>query len=162
MCNTALEIALRDRGIGFCRTAVGDRNVQLEMSARGWSVGGEPSGHVLLTDALPTGDGLVTGLRALAGGIDLADRLKAWTPMPAVQLAVPVASKPPLGENEAIQSLLTAAASELKGRILLRYSGTEPKLRILVEAADLAVAQLWCDRLVAVIRARTPHPQSKP
>jgi phosphoglucosamine mutase len=151
MCNTALEVALRDRGLGFCRSSVGDRNVQIEMTKRAWSVGGEPSGHVLLADALPTGDGLVTGLRALVDGVDIQGRLNGWAPMPAVQVAVPVESKPPLRENKAIQALLAEAGTRLNGRILLRYSGTEPKLRILVEAKDLEVAQKWCDRLLAVI-----------
>jgi phosphoglucosamine mutase len=151
MCNTALEVALADRGLGFCRTAVGDRNVQIEMKKRDWSVGGEPSGHVLLADALPTGDGLVTGLRVLARGVDLQHRLDGWAPMPAVQVAVSVESKPPLRENKSIQALLAEAEAQLNGRILLRYSGTEPKLRVLVEAKDLEVAQKWCDRVLAVI-----------
>jgi phosphoglucosamine mutase len=149
MCNTALERTLEERGIQFCRTAVGDRNVQLEMAARGWGVGGEPSGHVLLADALPTGDGLVTGLRALAGGVNLAARLNGWTPLPAVQIAVPVDTKPPLEEHGPIQAILAEAEERLTGRVLLRYSGTEPKLRVLVEAESLSVAQIWVDRIVA-------------
>jgi phosphoglucosamine mutase len=112
-------------------------------------VGGEPSGHVLLADALPTGDGLVTGLRALVGGVDLAARLNGWTPLPAVQVAVPVDAKPPLAENAPIQAILAEAEEQLIGRVLLRYSGTEPKLRVLVEAESLSVAQQWVDRIVA-------------
>ena len=153
MCNSALEDALAARGISFHRSPVGDRNVQLAMSARGWGVGGEPSGHDLLTDALPTGDGLITGLRALAGGWDVEERLGGFTPFPDAQMAVPVPSKPPLEELAEVQSVMRAAERDLRGRVLLRYSGTEPKLRILVEAVDREEAKGWCVRLEEAVRS---------
>ena len=156
MCNSALEDALSTRGMAFHRSAVGDRNVQLAMSQRGWQVGGEPSGHVLMTDALPTGDGLITGLRALAGGFDLASRLSDFTPFPSVQAAVRVASKPPLETLAPVQQLIEQARATLKGRVLLRYSGTEPKLRILVEAQTEVEAQEWCERFEEAVKAQFP------
>ena len=127
MCNSALERALSEREMGVVRTGVGDRQVQMAMEELGWTVGGEPSGHVLLADALPTGDGLVTGLRAL-GGVDLRERLAGWEPYPSVQVGVRVTSKPALAELHGLRALLVEAKSALDGRILLRYSGTEPKL----------------------------------
>ena len=134
MCNAALERQLANRGLGFVRTAVGDRNVAGVMARNGWPVGGEPSGHVLLADGFPTGDGLLTALRVLAGGIDLGRRLFDWRPDPSSLVNVRVPSKPDLeslaGLHEAKATALTQGAS----RVLLRYSGTEPKLRVLVEA----------------------------
>jgi len=153
MCNGALERALGDRGIGFARAAVGDRNVQIEMQARGWQVGGEPSGHVLLADALPTGDGLVSGLRALAGGVNLKERLADWSPLPAAQAGIQVQHKPPLVELKLLQALLKEAEEGLDGRVLLRYSGTESKLRVLVEARSQDLAQSWVDRFEQAVKA---------
>lgn len=153
MCNSALEGALDARGIDFHRSGVGDRNVQLAMQARGWCVGGEPSGHVLLEDALPTGDGLITGLRALSGGWNLEERLGGFKPFPDAQVAVPVPSKPPLADLVQVQNVLKKAEHSLEGRVLLRYSGTEPKLRILVEAADREEALRWCVRLEEAARS---------
>ena len=153
MCNSALEEALSAGGIAFHRSPVGDRNVQMAMQSEGWRVGGEPSGHVLMTDALPTGDGLITGLRSLSGGANLENRLQGFAPYPDAQVAVPVPSKPPLEELMQVQALLREAADTLKGRVLLRYSGTEPKLRILVEAADGEEAEGWCVRLEEAVRA---------
>ena len=146
MTNSALERALETQGIGFSRAAVGDRNVQLEMKQRGWHVGGEPSGHVLLSDALPTGDGLVSALRVLATGPGLQERLDGFQLMPSAQRGIRVRSKPPLAQLEELQKLLQEAERSLEGRVLLRYSGTEPKLRVLVEATESDIAQRWCER----------------
>ena len=151
MTNTALELALEAQGIGFTRTAVGDRNVQLEMKSRGWHVGGEPSGHVLLSDALPTGDGLVSALRVLALGERWQEILDGFHLMPSAQRGIRVTSKPPLEQLNELQALLREAELHLEGRVLLRYSGTESKLRVLVEASTVEVAETWCERFEAAV-----------
>ncbi len=147
MCNQALELALAERGVDFARVGVGDREVALELERRGWPVGGEPSGHVLLGDGLPTGDGLLTGLRALAGGLDLAQRLGGYVPHPQAVATVVVDRKPPLSELPVLQ----AALAGLTGRAVVRYSGTEPKLRLLVEAGELGVAEAELSALLEAV-----------
>ena len=151
MSNVALEQALGERGLRFARAPVGDRNVALEMAARGWALGGEPSGHVLLGDGLPTGDGLLTALRVLEGGLDLRARLGGWRPAPASNRSARIAAKPPL-EGLADEALGAARAGGAE-RIVLRYSGTEPKVRVLVEAASQELADRLADELLAAVVA---------
>ncbi len=151
MCNGALPRALDAQGIAFTAVDVGDRNVAMEMQNRGWLVGGEPSGHVLLKEGLPTGDGLFTALKALAGGLDLAERLVEWRPMPQCHLSLPVREKPPLESYPSLHELARRAEEAEVSRVLLRYSGTEPRLRILVEAESRDHAQVWMDRLAAEV-----------
>lgn len=153
MCNAALERACVAAGLGFERVGVGDRLVAARLAELGWPVGGEPSGHVLFADGLPGGDGLYTALRVLAGGADLVGRLRGWRPDPQVQRGVSARVRVPL---EALVQLAQAeAAAHAAGvsRTLVRWSGTEPKLRILVEAPDAALAQGWAERLVEVATA---------
>lgn len=147
MCNAALPRRLAQVGLDFARAGVGDRQVAMEMQARGWHVGGEPSGHVLLSDGFPTGDGLLTALRVLAGGVDLAERLSDWTLDPQAKINVRVAQKPPLDSLSELASAQEEALQAGISRVLLRYSGTEPKLRILVEAPDQELASAWAQRL---------------
>ena len=149
MCNAALERRLGERGLGFVRTQVGDRNVAEVMGRNGWPVGGEPSGHVLLADGFPTGDGLFTALRVLADGLDLRERLRDWRPDPSALVNVRVASKPPLEELGALQRAIGEARAGGASRVLLRYSGTEAKLRVLVEAPHLEDARGFADALAA-------------
>jgi len=151
MCNAALETALADRGIAFVRTPVGDRYVAEEMKQRGWPVGGEPSGHVLLADGLPTGDGLLTGLLALSGGVDLAGRLVGWMPSPQAQASVRTHEKPDLASIPGLLELSQKAEAGSAQRVLLRWSGTEPKLRVLVEAETQETADEWANRMVACV-----------
>ena len=153
MCNSELEDRLRDRGIGFARTPVGDRAVAIEMARRGWPSGGEPSGHVLLADGLPTGDGLLTALRVLAGGTDLAARLRGWSLFPCAERSVKVSAKPPLESLPAVGEAIEAVQRDGARRVVLRYSGTEPKLRGLVEAGGQATAELWLEQLLAATLA---------
>jgi phosphoglucosamine mutase len=153
MSNAALERALLGRGLGFARAAVGDRYVAEELSRRGWRVGGEPSGHVLLAEGFPTGDGLLTALFALADGVNLKERLRGFQPDPQALLAVPVSRKPPLNELPALAAIEAEARAAGVSRVLLRYSGTEPKLRVMVEAPALDLAQAWAQRLAQSVQA---------
>lgn len=151
MCNAALERALAARGLGLERVAVGDRFVAERLRALGWPVGGEPSGHVLFSDGLPTGDGLLTGLLALAGG-SIAGRLAGWHPDPQVLLNVPVSRRVPLDTLAELAEAEAAARAEGASRVLLRYSGTEPQLRVMVEAPEHTLAQHCADQLADCVR----------
>jgi phosphoglucosamine mutase len=153
MSNAALERALLGRGLGFARAAVGDRYVAEELSRRGWRVGGEPSGHVLLAEGFPTGDGLLTALFALADGVNLKERLRGFRPDPQALLAVPVARKTPLDAVPELAVIEAEARAAGVSRVLLRYSGTEPKLRVMVEAPELSLAQSWAQRLALAAQA---------
>jgi len=152
MCNAALDAALAARDIAMVRTGVGDRQVAARMSALGWPVGGEPSGHVLFADGLPTGDGLLTGLRALVGGLDIASRLADWRPSPQALRAVRVREKPELATIPGLMALVTEAENSSAQRVFLRWSGTEPVLRILVEASLREDAESWAGRVVKCVR----------
>jgi len=152
MCNGALEGALAAAGVGFARVGVGDRQVAMEMAARGWPSGGEPSGHVLLADGFPTGDGLLTALRVLAGGFDLRARLGDFSPFPQLNLSLPVQRKPPLDGLPGLQSALAAARGGGASQLVLRYSGTESLLRIMVEAPTAAVAERLAGDLARAAR----------
>jgi phosphoglucosamine mutase len=149
MCNEALAQALRRRGMDLVRTPVGDRHIAQEMRRSGWPIGGEPSGHVLLGDGLPTGDGLLTGLRILSGGLDLGHRLVDWKPHAQASATVVVSARPPLAQLAPLQWAL----GKLTGRAVVRYSGTEPKLRLQVEAAQAEVAESELQSLLQAVRA---------
>jgi phosphoglucosamine mutase len=155
MTGGGLEEALRVRGIGLVRTPVGDRFVDAAVHGRELSVGAETSGHVCLADGLPTADGMLSCLRVLAGGTDLDARLQGYSPWPRVQQNVAVTDRPPI---DSLPELVRACALvEAKlgpgGRTLLRYSGTEPLLRVLVEGRDEPSVQRAADHLVGVVRA---------
>ena len=144
MSNIALEQALADEGVTLHRCAVGDRLVRAEMRRRGLALGGEQSGHVIFGDHLPTGDGLATALMIVRAMLDsgrpLADLAADLALRPQVLLNVEVRRRARLDELTGVSALVDAAARELgrKGRVLVRYSGTEPLLRIMIEGPDEA------------------------
>lgn len=146
MSSAALEAALPD--VLVERTPVGDRHLARAMQQQGIPLGAEESGHVLFADGLPGGDGVLTGLRALAlaglGERPLSETLGAFTPFPRRQTKVVVSARPPLDEVEPLVEAARAGESRLGhgGRVFLRYSGTEPVLRVLVEGSreDLVAA----------------------
>lgn len=147
MTNGGLEASLAERGIRLLRTAVGDSNVAIEMRATGATVGGEPSGHVLFSDGLPTADGLLAGLRALYPGPEtLAKRLDRLHLYPQEQAAVRAAPDR-IRRCEAASSTLRAAGA----RVIVRASGTEPVVRVLVEHRDRATAREGLSRLVGLL-----------
>lgn len=144
----ALEHALAAEGLRLVRTEVGDRHVAEALAAGGWTLGGESSGHLILPGLLgPTGDGLGAGLVLLRllreRGLRASQALGALRPFPMRRADLPVAARPPLAELPGAEQALERARAALggEGRVLVRYSGTEPLLRLLVEHRDAARAE---------------------
>lgn len=146
MTNLGFRLAMEDHGITVVETAVGDRYVLEALEAGGWSLGGEQSGHVIFPELATTGDGLLTGVQVLAAvqraGTTLAGAAAVMTQLPQVLVNVRVAQRRP-DVAEALAAEIAAAEARLgpTGRVLVRPSGTEPLVRVMVEAADPAVAQ---------------------
>jgi phosphoglucosamine mutase len=147
-------------GIKVTQTGVGDRYVLESMREHGHSLGGEQSGHVIFLEHGTTGDGLLTGLmlgaRVAETGRSLADLGTVMTRMPQVLINVKGVDKTRVGSDEPLQEAVAEATAELagKGRVLLRKSGTEPVVRVMVEAATVEEAQTVANRLVDVVRER--------
>lgn len=160
MSNIGLEIALREQGIGLVRCAVGDKYVMEEMLARNLALGGEQSGHIIFADYLSTGDGLITALQVLnamaATGRELADLAGELRTYPQVLLNVRVAHKVELRQVPEVAALVTDVERRLgdRGRLLVRYSGTEPLLRIMLEGQDPDAIRRWAEEIAAAVRAR--------
>ena len=158
MSNIGLEIALRRHGIGLVRTAVGDKYVMDEMLRGGYVIGGEQSGHVILTEHLPTGDGLATALAVLRlmarTGRELADLAAELVTYPQTLVNVRVREKVPVASVPEIQSAIARveAAQGGQGRVLVRYSGTEPLLRVMIEGEDQVSVQAWAEEIAESVR----------
>ena len=158
MSNLGLDEAIEQAGGQVIRTAVGDRYVLEAMRAGGFILGGEQSGHMIFLRHGTTGDGLVSALqifRLIAeSGKPLSELRRVLRKYPQAQRAVAVKSKPPLESVPAIQAAMAAAEQALapRGRILVRYSGTEPKLRILLEGRDTGLLEDHADRLADAVR----------
>lgn len=157
MSNLGMHRALRDAGVQVHATPVGDRHVVAAMKERGFALGGEQSGHTLFLDHDLVGDGLYTGLRILdaLGDDAMSEAFAAFERFPQKLVNVAVREKPDLATVPAVASLQRAIEEQLgdEGRLLLRYSGTEPKCRVMIEAKDRALCDRLCDELAAVIRA---------
>lgn len=153
MSNLGLHIAMREAGIAVRTTAVGDRYVLEELRTGGFSLGGEQSGHVVLPGHGTTGDGVLTGLRLMGRmavtGRSLAELAGVMTSLPQVLINVRVADKAAVATAPHVQAAIDAAESELgdTGRVLLRPSGTEQLVRVMVEAADSETAQRIAETL---------------
>jgi phosphoglucosamine mutase len=158
MSNLGLEVALKDRGIAFARAQVGDRYVVAKLLQEGWHLGGEGSGHILCLDQATTGDGVVSALQVLRAitdqGKTLADLKGAMTKFPQVMINVP-ANSAKVMENNAVQSAVRDVGAVLgdKGRVLLRPSGTEPLIRVMVEGEDAPQVKRLAAQLAAVVAA---------
>lgn len=143
--NLGLKVALEEWGGNLVQTSVGDRYVLEAMLKGGFSIGGETSGHMIFLDVSPSGDGLLAALRVIEAMIDsgqpLSELRRCLKRLPQEVRALTVAAKPPLETLASLQDALTAGEAKLegKGRILLRYSGTEPKIRLLVEGPDVVI-----------------------
>jgi len=160
MSNVGLEIALASRAIKLIRTSVGDKYVLDELLRIGASLGGEQSGHIIFPRLSLAGDGLITTillLRALVeSGSSLEQLSEGFKRYPQVLVNVEVKEKRPFAEVEAIQELVadTEARLQGQGRLLLRYSGTEPLARVMIEGRDQAEIEQYAEALARAIKER--------
>jgi phosphoglucosamine mutase len=159
MSNAGLEAAINNAGGKVLRTAVGDKNVIDEMLRNGFNLGGEQSGHMIFRDYGTTGDGLVAALQLLrimkTRDMALSKLAKCWTRFPQLVTNIRVREKKPFEELNGLMTLVSEAETELKsqgGRLLLRYSGTEPKARLLLEGKDKAVLDKWSAKILDAIK----------
>jgi phosphoglucosamine mutase len=160
MTNYGFHAAMQEHGIEVATTQVGDRYVIEELRARGWSLGGEQSGHIIDTGFVPSGDGIASALLALEslGGGDLAER-SAMRKLPQRLVNVQVADRDAaMGSEELAEAVTTESeALEGRGRVLVRPSGTEQLVRVMVEAPADDEADAVCARLVAVVERSASH-----
>jgi phosphoglucosamine mutase len=160
MSNLGFRLALEREGLAVVETAVGDRYVLEEMKRGGFSLGGEQSGHVIMSAHATTGDGILTALQVLdrmvATGSPIADLASVMTRLPQVLVNVPDVDKRRADSDPELLDAVSAAEAELgdTGRVLLRSSGTEPLVRVMVEAATADHAASIADRLAGVVRER--------
>ncbi|MCP5269581.1 MAG: phosphoglucosamine mutase [Zoogloeaceae bacterium] len=158
MTNLALENALAELGVPFARAAVGDRYVMEMLQDRGWLFGGENSGHILCLDRHSTGDGMVSALQVLSAlretGLTLKELLSSLQLYPQVLINVPMSKGFPWKTDSEIQAVCEKVETRLagKGRVLLRASGTEPLLRVMVEGQDGAAVAEAAESIAAVVR----------
>ncbi|GIG57496.1 phosphoglucosamine mutase [Longispora fulva] len=162
MSNLGLRIAMREHGITLLETKVGDRYVLEELRNSGLSLGGEQSGHVIVPEYATTGDGSLTLLQVLARmastGRTLADLASVVTPLPQVLINVPVADRAAAAVHADVLAAVAVAEGELgeSGRVLLRPSGTEQLVRVMVEAPSAEVAGEVAERIAALVRTSSP------
>lgn len=159
MCNLGFVHAMRDNGITVVQTKVGDRYVLEEMRAKGYAIGGEQSGHMILLEHNSTGDGLMTACQFLAAvkraDMPVADVVSIMKKFPQTLINVRVRDKHAVEGNEAIAAAVAKAEEALgdSGRVLLRPSGTEPVVRVMVEAEDADAAKTHAEAIAAVVEA---------
>ncbi|MFB0996691.1 MAG: phosphoglucosamine mutase [Porticoccaceae bacterium] len=157
MSNLGMELALKDLGIPFLRTKVGDRYVVEALKENGWSLGGEGSGHVLCSDLNTTGDGIVAALQVIRAisdsGKTLAELKTGMQKFPQIMINVRLAKKVDISNNSAINSAVADAEKKLagRGRVLLRPSGTEPLIRVMAEGDDQALVEQQVQDIAKVV-----------
>ncbi|RLP77240.1 phosphoglucosamine mutase [Mycetocola tolaasinivorans] len=160
MSNLGLKIAMAEHGITVLETKVGDRYVLEAMNEGGYALGGEQSGHVIMSEFATTGDGILTGLQLLAEmartGKSIAELAAVMTVYPQILINVSGVDRDRLDSDEVLASAVADAEAELgeSGRVLLRPSGTEPLVRVMVEAADQHTADTLAHRLADIVRDR--------
>ena len=159
MSNLGFRLAMKNAGVTVVETAVGDRYVLEAMRAGNYVLGGEQSGHIIMLEHATTGDGILTALHLLATiareRTPLADLAKVMTRYPQVLVNVAGVDKARVASSPAVAAQVAAAKAELgrSGRILVRPSGTEPAVRVMVEAVDADRARYLANQLASVIRA---------
>lgn len=157
MTNYGFELKLKELGIPFSRSRVGDRYVIEMMAENAWNLGGENSGHIVCNDYTTTGDGIISALQVLRALCEqdllLSDARKQMTLMPQVMINVPLAAKIDLAENQIVKAAVQDAESKLAGtgRVLLRPSGTEPVVRVMVEGRELEKVEGIAKQLAEVV-----------
>jgi phosphoglucosamine mutase len=158
MSNIGLERAMREAGGKVVRTQVGDRYVVEEMRKSGYNLGGEQSGHIVFLDHATTGDGIVAALRVLAiiakEQRPLSELVKVMTRTPQVLVNTAVDKKVPIEQLPDVQRMIADVERELgtDGRVLVRYSGTESKARVMIEGMDEAKIKGWADEIAGVLQ----------
>ena len=163
MSNLGLRVAMAEQGITMIETAVGDRYVLEALTEKGLSLGGEQSGHIIFTSHATTGDGILTGLMLAAEMVrtrkTLAELASVMTVYPQVLVNVRGVDHHGLASDQTIAAAVTDAEHRLgtAGRVLLRPSGTEPLVRVMVEAEDAAIAAEVSESLAAIVRERLSH-----
>ena len=161
MSNFGLELALKGMGIPFLRTDVGDRHIHRELIRRGWTLGGETSGHLLALDRASTGDGIVSALLVLElmarSGRSLKELRQGMQKFPQTMINVPVSAegRGRLGDSTAVRAAVEQVEAELdgKGRVILRPSGTEPLVRVTLEGADSGLVERLARQLADTVRS---------
>jgi phosphoglucosamine mutase len=159
MSNIGLELALRQRHIDLVRAPVGDKYVMEQMQARGLALGGEQSGHIIFADHLFTGDGIGTALQVLrimeVTGEDLRTLAGELVTYPQVLVNVRVRERADYTQIPAIADSIKRVEERVDGhgRLLIRYSGTEPLLRIMIEGKDDGEIRQWAEEIAAAVRA---------
>jgi phosphoglucosamine mutase len=157
MTNLALEIALAEQGIGLKRTAVGDKYVLEEMLRSGLNLGGEPSGHIIFADLSLAGDGIITTLEVLRLMAEthqpFEELTRTFKPFPQIIQNVRVKEKAPLESLPAVTRAIAQCRSEIgkQGRVVVRYSGTEPLVRVMVEAGEAGMVERHAARIAQAI-----------
>ena len=160
MSNLGLRLAMADNGIEVCATRVGDRYVLEELNSKHLSLGGEQSGHVIMTEFATTGDGILTGLHLAAElartGKSLAELASVMIVYPQIMVNVKDVDHESLHDDETIAAAVVVAQTRLgeKGRVLLRPSGTEPLVRVMVEASEQWIADEIAKDLAGIVKAR--------
>jgi phosphoglucosamine mutase len=164
MSNLGLRLAMARAGIQLVETKVGDRYVLEELRASGFALGGEQSGHIVMPAYATTGDGLLTGLhlmsRMAATGKSLAELASVMTKLPQVLINVPVGDRVAGAAAPEVRAAAEQAEAELggNGRVVLRPSGTEPLVRVMVEAGSVEIAREIAERLAKTVREASPLP----
>lgn len=159
MSNIGLEKALASQGIAMLRTPVGDKYVLEEMLRQNAALGGEQSGHMIFRDYATTGDGMLTGLRLLEACVrenaTLDELASAMVVYPQLLVNIPVKARKPLDELPRVIDAISEGEKALEGigRVLVRFSGTEPLARVMVEGPDSPTVEFWAHRIADVIRA---------
>lgn len=160
MSNLGLEKALEQKGIEFTRSAVGDRYVMEQLLQKGWRLGGENSGHIICLDYVTTGDGIVSALQALKAcmrqGKSLSELVEPLVMYPQELINLRTVAGFDALSDDKVQKEVAAVESELggKGRVLLRKSGTEPLVRVMVEGEDRDIVHTMAQRIASVIRSQ--------
>jgi phosphoglucosamine mutase len=158
MSNLGLEDGIEKLGYRFKRADVGDKFVSSMLSEEGWLLGGETSGHIICKDLVSTGDGTIAALKVISSLLilekDPSEVLANYKKMPQINIAVPVKNKDIVNDKDLVNLIKEIESDITVGRILVRPSGTESKIRVMVEAPEEKVAQKFANDLQSLIKSK--------